>query len=230
MKRYLITGASRGIGRAIAVRLASPQTTLLLHGRDKEALTETSRLAEARRARTQILIGDLSITEQVAELIDRAGAEPLDLLVNNAGIAIAKPLESITLEDWERSISVNLTAPFRLIQGLVPHLNEYASIVNILSTASRTAFPGWSTYCMTKFGLDGFSQALREELRTQGIRVINLYPAATDTDIWEDVAGDWPRDKMMAPSEVAEALAFALERPPSVLVEEIRLGPQGGNL
>jgi NAD(P)-dependent dehydrogenase (short-subunit alcohol dehydrogenase family) len=107
---------------------------------------------------------------------------------------------------------------------------EGAAIVNLLSVAAKTVFPGWSAYCMSKFALDGFARALREELRARKIRVINLYPAATNTDLWDGVEGDFPREKMMPPEEVAEAVAYGLSRPPSVLVEDISVGSIGGNL
>ena len=73
-----------------------------------------------------------------------------------------------------------------------------ASIVNILSIAAKTGFANWSSYCMSKFALEGFSQSIREELRPRGIRVLNIYPAATDTEIWEPIEGNWPREKMMS--------------------------------
>jgi NAD(P)-dependent dehydrogenase (short-subunit alcohol dehydrogenase family) len=95
--------------------------------------------------------------------------------------------------------------------------------VNVLSIAAKSGFPNWSSYCMSKFALEGFSQALREELRPHGIRVINLYPAATNTEIWNNVAGDWPREKMMLPAEIGDAVAFALSRPAEVAVENIDL-------
>ena len=83
---------------------------------------------------------------------------------------------------------------------------------------------------MSKFALEGFSQSVREELRDRRIRVINVYPAATNTDIWDDVAGDWPREKMMSPDEVAGAVAYALSRPNEIALENITLSSLSGNL
>ncbi len=105
-----------------------------------------------------------------------------------------------------------------------------SSIVNILSVAAKTGFPGWSAYCMSKFALEGFSQSLREELRPRGIRVINIYPGATATEIWNTAEGDWPRDKMMSVDEVAEAVSYALSRPASVAVENLTLTNAAGTL
>src|SRR5713226_3670621 len=118
MKRYLVTGASRGIGRAVAQSLAGVETTLLLHGRDRKALAETCRLVEAKGARAISLLYDLRDKSQIEKLIDEAAREPLDVLINNAGIAIVKPFESISMDEWEKTLAVNVTAPFLLTQKL----------------------------------------------------------------------------------------------------------------
>jgi short-subunit dehydrogenase len=230
MERYLITGASRGIGRAIAGKLAEPDRELVLHGRDQEALVVVFTEVEAAGAKPSTLTFDLSRPEEIDAMVKKIGTEPLHGLINNAGIAIVKPLKELSLEDWQATIEVNITAPFLLSQKLAPFMPEGATIVNILSVAAKTGFPGWSSYCMSKFALEGFTQAIREELRPQGIRVVNVYPAATATEIWDEIEGDWPRENMLPVNEVAEAVAYALQRPSSVLVENITVGRQGGNL
>jgi short-subunit dehydrogenase len=123
-----------------------------------------------------------------------------------------------------------VTAPFILIQMLAGCMQAGDSIVNILSVAAKTGFPSWSSYAMSKFALEGFSQSVREELRPRGIRVINIYPAATATEIWNGVEGNWPREKMMSANDVAEAVRYALAQPPSLAVESIALGNTAGTL
>jgi NAD(P)-dependent dehydrogenase (short-subunit alcohol dehydrogenase family) len=221
LKRYLITGASRGIGRAIAQKLASKETSLLLHGRDEKALNETCRAVEAVGCAATPLMFDLRRSEQISALVERVGNDNLDALINNAGIAVVKPLNEISLDEWQSIFAINVTAPFLLTQALAPRMQAGSSIVNVLSIAAKTGFPNWSSYCMSKFALEGFSQAIREELRPHGIRVINLYPAATNTEIWNNVAGDWPRDKMMLPTEIGDAVAYVLSRPPEVAIENL---------
>jgi gluconate 5-dehydrogenase len=100
MKRYLITGASRGIGRAIAEKLASAEATLLLHGRDREALTATCQLVEAKKAKAIPLCYDLRDPAEIEKMVDEVGTPPLDALINNAGVALVKPLDGITLAEW----------------------------------------------------------------------------------------------------------------------------------
>lgn len=230
MKRYLITGASRGIGRAIAQKLASSEVELLLHGRDPVALAETCKSVGPGCAHVVSLIHDLAKPSGVSDLICKVGDKPLDLLVNNAGVAVVKPFAETTAVEWEQILGVNVTAPFLLTQHFAPRMPPGSSIVNILSVAAKTGFPNWSAYCMSKFALEGFSQSVREELRDHKVRVINIYPAATDTDIWNAVEGDWPRTKMMSPDEVAGAVAYALSRPTDIVLENITLTNLAGDL
>jgi len=230
MKRYLITGASRGIGRAIAEKLAAPDVALLLHGRDTVALAEVCKSVNPLCGRVVRLIHDLAVASGVCDLIAAVGSDPLDLLVNNAGIAVVKPFGEITPVEWEQTLGVNVTAPFLLTQRFAPEMPPGSSIVNILSIAAKTGFANWSAYCMSKFALEGFFQSVREELREHRIRVINIYPAATNTEIWNNVEGDWPRNRMISPNDVASAVAYALSRPADVALENISLSNLTGNL
>src|SRR5438093_9219568 len=230
MKRYLITGASRGIGRAIAEKLAAPDVELLMHGGDTRAPADVCNSVNPGCARVLRLIHDLAIASGVADLIAEVGKYPLDLLVNNAGVAIVKPFGEITKVEWEQTVGVNITAPFVLTQHFAPRMPPGSSIVNMLSIAAKTGFANWSAYCMSKFALEGFSQSVREELRDRKIRVINVYPAATDTNIWNNIEGEWPRERMISPEEVAGAVAYALSRPNNVALENITLSSLTGNL
>ena len=230
MKRILITGASRGIGRAIAENLAGEGTTLLVHGRDETALAQTCGAVEAKGGRAIALTCDLRDHAETEHMLEQIGTEPLDVLVHNAGIAVVKPYDEVSLEEWLATFAVNVTAPFILTQRLASQMRSGSSIVNILSVAAKTGFPGWSSYSMSKFALEGFSQSLREELRPRGIRVINIYPAATATEIWDNVEGEWPRDRMMSAQEVAEAVSYALSRGSDVAVENITLSSTSGAL
>jgi short-subunit dehydrogenase len=230
MKRYLITGASRGIGRAIAEKLAGPDVELLLHGRDTVALAKVSDSLKGRSMAVVSLIYDLALPSGVADLVEQVGQKPINLLVNNAGIAIVKPFCEITPIEWKQTVGVNVTAPFMLMQHLAHNMPPGASIVNILSIAAKTGFANWSAYCMSKFALEGLSQCVREELRDRKIRVINVYPAATDTNIWTQIEGNWPRHKMISPEDVATTVAYAISCPPDVTLENISISSLAGNL
>src|SRR5438045_9690177 len=212
------------------MELSAPDVMLLLHGRDTVALAETCRAVEKSGGKTAKLIHDLANFRGIDDLVGKVGHKPIDLLVNNAGIAVVKPLSENTRHEWEQTIGVNLTAPFFLIQHFAPRMPPGSSIVNILSIAAKTAYPNWSAYCGSKFALDGLSAAIREELRSHRVRVLNIYPAATDTEIWNAVPGEWPREQMMSATDVAEAVAYAISQPPAVAIENITLASSSGTL
>lgn len=229
MNRILITGASRGIGRAIAEQLSGPETEIIIHGRDQSALEKLADKIISSGGKSKIIAADLSNLDGVHQIVDQIGDAPINVLVNNAGVAYVAPVNEITLEDWNTSLAINATAPFLLTQKLLPRMPEGASIVNILSIASKTGYPGWGSYCASKFAIEGFSQSLREELRPRKIKVINIYPAATATDIWTNIPGDWNKDSMMKPEAIGKAVKFALDQEASDMVEDITIGGVGGN-
>ncbi|MDF1545393.1 MAG: SDR family NAD(P)-dependent oxidoreductase [bacterium] len=228
MARILITGASRGIGRAIATALADKKNNLILHGRDRSALKKVSLIVGEAGGASDIVVADLSSREGINDLIEAVTPTPIDILINNAGIAAVGDVQELELEDWDRTLSINVTAPFMLTKACLPKMKRGASIVNILSTASQQGFSGWSSYCMSKSALNGFALALREEVRSRGIRVINIYPAATATEIWNNIPGEWTLDSMMSPNEIAQAVVYALSAPPGTVAENITLGNIGG--
>jgi 3-oxoacyl-[acyl-carrier protein] reductase len=212
------------------VRLAEKGKLLFLHGRDKKALQITSRMVKAGKGKCTLIAADLSNLTGVEKLLTQVGSQEIHLLVNNAGIAVVKPVHKITFSEWQTSLFLSVTVPFLLVQRLLPQMPSGSSIVNILSVAATQGFPNWSSYCAGKFALDGFSKCLREEMRGKGVRIINVYPKATDTGLWNDVPGKWPAQKMMKPEEVAEAVYFAVNRPSTTLIEDIYLGNVAGNL
>jgi NAD(P)-dependent dehydrogenase (short-subunit alcohol dehydrogenase family) len=228
MSRILITGASRGIGRAIAKSLAEPGRKLLLHGRDKSKLEQTAELVRTKGAQAEIIVGDIATADGVADLIKAAFSSPIDLLVNNAGIAIVDELQDVGREDIERTMAINLTAPFLLTKEGMKSMKRGAMVINISSIAAKTGFSGWSSYCASKFALEGFTQSVRPELAERGIRIVSIYPSSTDTDIWNDVDGDFDRSKMLNSKEVGEVVAYIFSRPDEVLIDEIKIGGASG--
>jgi len=227
--RYLITGASRGIGRAIAIMLADKDKEVIIHGRDKKALDKTAQLVEKKGSKATKIVADLSNTKGVDYLIDEIGTKSIKAIINNAGITLVKPFEEITLEEWNNIFFINVTASFLLTQKLLPLLRKGSSILNILSTASRKGYTKWSAYCMSKYAMEGFTQSIRGELQPKGIRVINIYPGGTATDIWKDVPGEWDFKSMMKPTVVADAVKFALDNPSDVLIDNLTLQNTAGD-
>lgn len=155
----------------------------------------------------------------------------LDILINNAGVAHANlRVDKLPFEVWDDVIDTNLTGMFRVIRAALPLLKRGGAIVTNLSIAAKRVFPGSSAYTASKHGALGLTNALREELRPRGIRVIALMAGATDTPIWNTLWPEAPRKKMMSPETVAGAVVRALMLPAEGAVEELTILPSAGTL
>lgn len=232
-KVALITGASRGIGFAIARVLAAEDCHLLITGRNLPQLEKTSRELGRQKVRVVVQACDVRDPKSVKALaaIARKQFRHVDILINNAGISQASlTVDKLDYETWKDVIDTNLTGTFLVTHEVLPLMRRGGTIVNNLSLAATRVFPGLSAYDASKYGALGFTDTLREELRPKGIRVIALIPGATDTDIWNTLWPDAPRKKMMSPETVANALVSALSLPENSTVEEIKLQPTGGPL
>ena len=153
----------------------------------------------------------------------------VDILVNNAGVAHANhPVAKLSYETWKTVIDTNLNGMFLVTQAILPLMSRGSIIVNNLSIAANRVFAGSSAYNASKHGALGLTNTLREELRPQGIRVIALLPGATDTEIWNTLWPDAPREKMMSPETIARALVSALLLPDDSTVEELTILPTAG--
>jgi NAD(P)-dependent dehydrogenase (short-subunit alcohol dehydrogenase family) len=152
------------------------------------------------------------------------------VLVNSAGKAVVQPFTDVSAEDWDASLRIGLTGAFLTCKYAVGAMPSGALIVNIASIAARQGIPTWSAYCAAKYGLLGFSNAIREELRPRGIRVSVVIPAATDTPLWDDIPGEWNRANMLKPEEVAWPIAQLIAQHPHVTVEELAVGHVAGML
>lgn len=232
--KVVLTGATGGVGRALAERLALAGAEMLVIGRRSEPLEELAARLDART-----LVGDITERRFIDRFPDRLRevweAGP-DVLVNNAGLFELAPFGETGSEVFERLLAVNLRAPFELIRVCLPGMLARGSghIMNVGSVAGRRAFPGNAAYSASKFGLRGLHEVLVEELRGTGLRTTWIEPSAVDTPMWDrfDPAGraDLPsRAEMLEPGAVAEAVFFALAQPEGVAVEEIviRANPAG---
>jgi NAD(P)-dependent dehydrogenase (short-subunit alcohol dehydrogenase family) len=229
----LITGASRGIGLAIAQALAAEGCHLILTGRRLPPLERASRELSCKGVRILTQVCDLRDPESVRALAVSAKRQfrRVDILINNAGIAHASlPVEKLPREDWKAVIDTNLTGTFLVTQTVLPLMRRGATIVNNLSIAATRVFAGSSAYTASKHGALGLTNTLREELRPRGIRVVALLPGATDTEIWNTLWPDAPRKKMMSAETVAQALVSSLALPSSSTVEELTILPSAGAL
>jgi NAD(P)-dependent dehydrogenase (short-subunit alcohol dehydrogenase family) len=229
----LVTGATSGIGLAIARALAAQGCDLVLTGRDESALRRISR--ELAPAKIHVLAQpcDVRDPQSVDDLFRsvRRQCKRLDILVNNAGIAHPNlTVDKLPLPLWKDVLETNLTGVFLVTQAALALMKRGGTIVNNLSIVANRAFAGSAAYIASKHGALGLTNTLREELRPKGIRVIALLPGATDTDIWNSFWPQAPRKKMMQPATIADAVVNAILLPPNATVETLEILPTRGIL
>ena len=222
----LVTGASRGIGRSIAVMLRTEGYRLALVSRGLEGLQETARLcASATPEGIALIADDLTQPEAPRRIIDRMRERfgRLDLLVNNAGAVASGPIGSYTLEQWEAVMALNARAPFFLIQEALPLLRAAprGCIVNIGSVVSKTGYADQSLYSASKHALLGMTKAAARDLGADGIRVHAVLPGGVNTAMVGDVRPDIDTSELISPDEVAETVRFLLSMEGNAVIDEL---------
>jgi len=229
----LVTGASRGIGLALARALAREGCHLVVTGRDQRALA-TPR-AELEKLNVPVLAQscDVRSPDSVDYLfaLVRGLHKPLDILINNAGIGHPnRTVAELPYPTWMEVVDTNLNGLFLVTQAALAVMKRGSTIVNNLSIVAERVFPGSAAYNASKHGALGLTNTLREELRPRGIRVIALLPGATDTAIWKTMWPEAPRRKMMSAETVARTVVDALLLPENTTVEKIVVMPSSGTL
>lgn len=231
-KVALVTGAGRGIGRAIAEQLMEEGAYTFLVARRGEALRKLAKLSQAKGHRAEALRADISRERDVKNLFlaVRERAKRLHILVNNAGVFTYKPFLKTTFADWRKNIETNLTGTFLCTRAAVPLMGPGPGhVVNILSVAGREAFAKCSAYCASKFGARGLTKVLAEELRPRGIRVTGILPGQVDTSMLKEFDFPIRRERVLRPEDVARAVLEVLTQPERACLEEIVLRPSSGS-
>jgi 3-oxoacyl-[acyl-carrier protein] reductase len=229
----LITGATQGIGLATARVLAEEGCNLIVCGRDRGRLASAEGELAAKGIRVIAISCDIRDGTNVATMFAklRMVFSRIDILINSAGIANAfRPVADLDPREWNDVLATNLTGTFLVTRAALPLMSRGGSIVSVLSMSAKRAFPNLAAYNASKFGALGFTNTLREELRSEGIRVIAVLPGATDTSIWDTLWPEAPRHKMIRPETVAQAIVGSLKLSPDSTVEELDLMPTGGPL
>jgi NAD(P)-dependent dehydrogenase (short-subunit alcohol dehydrogenase family) len=235
-KAAVVTGASRGIGLAIAKALASEACNVFISGRNQQTIEQAAaeiRAGSSGGARIISHVCDVRDERAVEHMFARVRDElgRLDILVNNAGVA--QPIISIeetSIDLWRELVDTNLTGTFLCTKFALPLMPRGATIINTLSPASKMAFPKFAAYNSSKFGALGFTLSLREDLKERGIRVTALIPGSTDTDIWNQFWPDAARGKMMEAESVAKLVLEAVVLSPKANLTELVLDPIEGAL
>ncbi|MBI4980891.1 SDR family oxidoreductase [Candidatus Woesearchaeota archaeon] len=218
-KTILITGASSGIGRALALRLAKENCNLILCARRLELLKAVDE--ELKKVnptiKTLIIKADVSQEKEVANLFNVAMGRfgMIDILVNNAGKGLQSPLHEISTEDWNSVISTNLTGVFLCSREAVKHMlteRIKGHIITVCSIAGLYGAPNYSAYCASKHAVAGFKRSLWLELRKKGIKVSTIYPARVDTEFFSSYDKPPSRKKMISPEDIAEYLISIMKQ------------------
>ena len=234
-KRVWITGAGRGIGLAIAEKLAETKATLILSARLKDSFANLP--SELKSKKNIFLfpfdISSRSETESACTKISRTVGD-IDILINNAGITSFTKFLDTSTDVFENIINTNLRGPYLCTKSVLPGMLKRNSgiIINIISVVALKTFTKSTAYAASKAGLLAMSRSLREEVRKYGIKIIDIFPGATETEIWSDDSRNKFRERMIKPIDVADIIydAIRLSMNKNAMVEEIVFRPQEGDL
>jgi NADP-dependent 3-hydroxy acid dehydrogenase YdfG len=225
-KTALVTGASRGIGLAVARALVAEGAWVGMVARSADTLA-----AAAKEAGGHAIQGDVATPEgvhAVATYVSELLGDAPDLLVSSAGAFSLSPIAETDPAEFDRLLAVNLRGPFLLARAFLPEMLRRGSghVIHVGSVAGRVAFPENGAYSASKFGLRGLHEVLLQELRGTGVRATLVEPAATDTELWDPIDPDsrpgfLPRAKMLRPEDVARAVVFAASQPRHVQVPTV---------
>ena len=221
----IITGASTGIGRSLAIKL-SKQYLVYLISRNKDNLNKTKELISAQNNNCEIIVSDISQTEAIDDIYSQIKhKEKIELLVNNAGMGIFKNITDTTIEDWDNTINTNLRGSFLMTKMIIDNLKskKNGKIIFISSVAGLQPYKNSTAYVASKYAIRGFAASLREELREFNIKVITVFPGAVDTPIWNNKNMDELRKDMMKTEDLTETIFHAINAPNNCVTEEITI-------
>jgi 3-oxoacyl-[acyl-carrier protein] reductase len=224
----VITGAGRGIGAAIARKLAGLGATAVLCGRTQSTLDTTARAIVDAGGKTEVIPCDVTILHQLEYVAARVDSTfgRIDILVNNAGVGgFHDPLHQLLPDDWDRVLNTNLRGVYFAIRAFAPLMIRAHSghIINISSLAGKNALPNGAAYAASKWGLNGLTYSVAEELRSHNIRVAVVCPGSVDTELSPHTGKD--PNKMLQPDDIAHAVAMLVTQAPQSFVSEILIRP-----
>jgi 3-oxoacyl-[acyl-carrier protein] reductase len=226
-KVAIVTGGSRGIGRAISLALAGEGATIVIAARSLGPLAQAAELVRQAGGRAEPVVTELADEESIRNLVRVTNERfsRLDILINNAGITHSARLEETRTEDLDRCWAINARAPYLLCRESLPLLRraETASIVNVSSVVGVKGYPLQSAYTASKHALRGMSIALAEELRGTNIRVHVICPGAVDTGMVGDVRPDIKKEELIGPDEVAELVLYLVTHRGNAVVDELHI-------
>lgn len=225
----VVTGASRGIGKAIALTLASENHNVMLFGRDEKALSEVATEIKIIGVECSYYTGDVRdenfVTNSVESIVKNYGK--IDNLINNAGFGIFKKFIDSSLQEFKDQMDVNLFGVYNFSKAVVPHMimKQKGNIINISSLAGKNSFVGGTMYSSSKFALMGFTRSLMLELREYFIRVVLICPGTVDTDFSGSGQSDPVSDKVLRTEDIADTVLAVIKLPVRAMISEIDIRP-----
>ena len=226
-KNNLVVGATGGIGHEAAKLLKQSGANLYLAGRDRQKLLTVAQglSVPGDRVFTVDFADEQSIESAASAIHGQIGQ--LDILINAAGIGIIKPLESLSVDDFQQTIQANLVGPFMLFKHFIPPMKaaKKGFIINIPGVLGKTPMAGAAAYAASKYGLNGMLKSIREELRRTNIRITNLYLGGVDSPFWDEIDIRVQRDKFITAKDAGRAIWFLCQQPSSGVVSEMVIQP-----
>ncbi len=237
-KVVIITGASSGIGKATAMKLAKEGASVVLCARSEDELNQLKEKIEKNGGKALVVITDVTkpadLEKAVTQTLDKYGS--IDVLINNAGLMPLSYVEKLKTDEWEKMVDVNIKGVLNGVAAVLPTMckNKSGHIINISSSAAHNYFPGGAVYCATKAGVKMFSEGFRKELAPKyGINVTSIEPGAVDTSLFETITDDDIKEKLKGMKEmtkleaedIANSIFYALNQPDRVNINDVYLMP-----
>jgi NAD(P)-dependent dehydrogenase (short-subunit alcohol dehydrogenase family) len=230
-KRAIVTGASSGIGKEVALRLLQSGAQVSLVSRNPDRILHE--LPAGSNAKGYAIdLGDISqVSAKMQTIVADMGG--VDILINNAGMAYIGELIDMPLTEWQKLFDLNLTSIFQCLQATLPTMRSQKSgkVINVASIAAKQGFPAWGAYCATKFALLGLTQSVMLEEQPHGIKVMAICPGSVDTPLWDTLGDKVPpsfnRAAMLSPATVADAIMTLVNLPTDAMIHDYVIMPNG---
>jgi NADP-dependent 3-hydroxy acid dehydrogenase YdfG len=228
-KTIILTGASKGIGKALAITLAPQGVNLVLVARSQRELEEVKSQVEKLGSSCLIFAGSVSdeslVNKVVSDTLTTFGK--IDFMINNAGFGVFKRASDISSEEWDSIYDTNVKGTFLFSKAVLPSMKEAKSghLINVASDVAKRVFDGGSLYCSSKYAQDAFSMALRKEVREYGIKVSVIYSGLVDSMFHTDPQGDESHTDWLKVEDMANAISYVMSQPRHVVIDELMIHP-----
>jgi NADP-dependent 3-hydroxy acid dehydrogenase YdfG len=231
-KKAIVTGASSGIGKEVALRLLQSGVQVSLVSRNPDRIL--SELPVGSHAQGYAIdLGDIAqVSTKIQAIVAEMGG--VDILINNAGLAYIGELIDMPLIEWQKLFDLNITSVFQCLQAVLPTMRSQKSgtVINVASIAGKQGFPNWGAYCASKFALVGLTQAIAAEEQPHGVKVMSICPGSVDTPLWDTLGDKVPpnfnRSAMLRPDTVAESIMTLVNLPADAIINDLVLMPNAG--